>query len=371
MKLVVFGLAVTSSWGNGHATLWRALGRAWAARGHRLVFFEKDQPYYASHRDQREPPGIAVVLYADWASASRRARLELVDADAVLVTSFCPDAGPASDLALSAARPVRGFYDLDTPVTLGQVERGQPVAYLPPYGLAPFDLVLSYTGGRALEQLISRLGARRAVPFYGWVDQEVHRPVGPVRAWRGDLSFLGTYSADRQPALERLLLAPADRLPHRRFVLAGAQYPQDFPWRENLWFLSHLAPSAHAAFYVSCPLTLSVTRASMAALGYCPSPRFFEAAGCGIPVLSDRWEGLETFFEPGREVLVADTTEDAVAAIERSPGELREIGEAARARVMAQHTAARRAAELERLLFADDTDSLFSGPTWANAPAPG
>lgn len=350
MKLVVFGLAVSSSWGNGHATLWRGLGRALARLGHHLVFFERDVPYYASHRDAVRPEGIDLRLYGDWEEERSRAALELMDADAAVVTSFCPDAAEAAGLVLDATRPLHVFYDLDTPVTLALLDRGTPPAYLGPRGLRDFDLVLSFTGGAALHALRDRLGARAVAPLYGSVDPDVHRPApAPVEA-RYDLGYLGTYSPDRQPALQVLMLDPARALPDRRFVIAGSLYPRDFPWQENIWYLAHLPPQDHPGFYASARLTLNVTRGPMAAMGYCPSGRLFEAAACGAPILSDGWEGLDRFFRPGEEIIVASSTEDAIAALETGDESLRVMARRARERTLAEHTAGQRAAELLELL---------------------
>lgn len=353
MKLVVFGLSVSSSWGNGHATLWRGLGRALARRGHRVLFFERDVPYYAAHRDLTDVPGIDLRLYADWDGVRGAARAELDDADVGMVTSFCPDALPAGELVLGSRAAVRCFYDLDTPVTLAALEAGGRVAYIGARGLRDYDLVLSYTGGQALAALRTRLGARAAAPLYGSVDPEVHRPARPHadRAAQGyALSYLGTYAADRQAALRALLLDPARRRRDLRFLIGGAQYPVDFPWLPNVDFLQHVPPGEHAAFYAAAPLTLNVTRAPMAAMGYCPSARLFEAAACGVPVLSDRWEGLEAFFVPGSEILLADDAGEALAALEQPPAALARIGQCARERTLSEHTADRRAAELETLL---------------------
>lgn len=350
MKLVVFGLTVSSSWGNGHATLWRGLWRALARRGHRIEFFEKDVPYYAAHRDVTELPGGTLHLYQSWDEALPEARRELADADVAMVTSYCPDGASASDLALSASRPARVFYDLDTPITLQRLAAGEAVDYLPHAGLGEFDLVLSYTGGRALSALQNELGARRVAPLYGSVDPEAHFPVPPVESYRCDLSYLGTYAADRQAALSSLLIEPARRLPSRKFVIAGAQYPAVFPWTDNIFFVRHLPPAEHPAFFCSSRLTLNVTRQAMADYGYCPSGRLFEAAACGTPILSDWWEGLDAFFDPGREILIARGARDAMKAMEMSDAELAGISKAARERVLADHTANQRARELEELI---------------------
>jgi spore maturation protein CgeB len=350
MKLVIFGLSVSSSWGNGHATLWRGLIRALAAQGHHVIFFERDVPYYALHRDLEELPGGRLILYPDWGLVEMLARDELSDADAGIVTSYCPDALLATDLLLSSSVSLRVFYDLDTPVTLERLQSGAVVQYIGGQGLADFDLVLSYTGGAALTALRDRLGARRVAPLYGSVDPAVHYPVAAVQHYRADLSYIGTYADDRQRALQALLIDPARRLPFRRFLIAGAQYPQAFPWTDNIYFVRHLPPLEHPAFYSSSRLTLNVTRAAMAAMGFCPSGRLFEAAACGTAILSDAWPGLSDFFEPDSEILIAEDTDAAVVALEISDGELARIGRAARERTLAAHTAERRAADLVTLL---------------------
>jgi spore maturation protein CgeB len=350
VKLVIFGLAISSSWGNGHATLWRGLCAALIRRNHRVVFFERDVDYYAQNRDLFELPGGRLVLYPGWPDALPQARRELADADAAIVTSYCPDGVAATALVLDSPVPRRVFYDLDTPVTLARLAAGETVPYLAPGGLGGFDLVLSYTGGRALDELRHRLGARRAAPLYGSVDPAVHRPVPPVPGYRGDLSYLGTFAADRQAALEALFVEPARRHPERRFLLGGACYPADFPWTGNIFFVRHLPPGEHPAFFGSCRLTLNVTRAAMAAMGHCPSGRLFEAAACGAPVISDAWEGLDAFFAPGREILIAHGPDEVGAALSLGDAELRRIALAARERTLAEHTAACRALELERLL---------------------
>jgi spore maturation protein CgeB len=350
LKLVVFGLTVTSSWGNGHATLWRSLCRALARRGHRVTFFERDVPWYARARDLLEVPGLEVVVYPDWCDARRRAERELAGADVGMVTSYCPDGVAACHLLLSTAVPARAFYDLDTPVTLESLASGNWPAYLPPEGLSGFDLVLSFTGGAALRRLRSKLGARRVAPLYGSVDPQAHHPVPAVEGYRADLSYLGTYAADRQAMLERLFVEVARRLPDRRFVIGGALYPQDFPWATNIHFVRHMPPPHHPAFFSSSRLTLNVTRRAMVEMGWCPSGRIFEAAACGVPVLSDWWEGLDHFYTPGEEIMIARRTEDVFAALDLSDAELRRIAERARQRTLEEHCSDRRASELEAAL---------------------
>ena len=347
LRIVIFGLSVSSSWGNGHAALWRGLIGALLAAGHRVVFFERDVPYYRDYRDLSAlPEGGELVLYPDWASALPRARDALAGADVGMVTSYCPDALAATQLLQDGPTTLRCFYDLDTPVTLARLDAGEGVDYIGPDGLAGFDLVLSYTGGGALEALRTRLGARRVVPIYGSVDPALHRPAAPRPEYDALLSYLGTYAADRQAALERLFVEPARALPGERFVIGGAQYPDGFPWTPNTFFVRHLPPPAHPAFYCSSRLTLNVTREAMARAGWCPSGRLFEAAACGVPILTDHWAGLDHFFEPGREILVAHSTEGALAALRMSPAELSAIARRARERTLAEHSAACRAAEM-------------------------
>jgi spore maturation protein CgeB len=351
MRFVIFGLTVSSSWGNGHATLWRGLWRALAQRGHRIVFFERNVPYYAQHRDLLELAGGELVLYDRWDEVLPRARRELLDADAAIATSYCPDGIAASELMQEARRDaVKAFYDMDTPVTLENLREGRAVAYIGPRGLRDFDVVLSYTGGRSVEELRTRLGARRVATLYGHVDTEVHHPVPPAPAYRCALSYLGTYAADRQPALQALFIEPARRLPGQSFLIGGAQYPPDFPWTANIRFVRHMPPAEHPAFFCSSRLTLSVTRRAMAENGYCPSGRLFEAAACSTPVVSDWWTGLDDFLEPGREIVVARRAEDVVAALEMADEQLARIARDARERVLADHTSQRRAVELERIL---------------------
>ena len=248
MKIVIFGLALSSSWGNGHATLWRGLCRALVRAGHDVAFYERDVPYYAAHRDLHQLEGGELILYADWPSVRRRAEQDLEDADVAITTSYCPDAVMAADL-MQPAPALKVFYDLDTPVTLASLKQGKPVPYLPPTGLSQFDLVLSYTGGEALAALRDRLGGRRVAPLYGSVDPAVHRPMPPRDHYRAALSYLGTYSEDRQAKLEQLFLRPALDRPNQRFLLAGAQYPPSFPWSDNLFFVQHLPPGEHPAFF--------------------------------------------------------------------------------------------------------------------------
>jgi spore maturation protein CgeB len=319
-------------------------------RGHRVLFFEKDVPYYTSTRDMTEFPGCELRLYDNWENVAPHAERELSDADVGMVTSYCPDGRAASRLVLDSRARIRSFYDLDTPVTLSRLLAGQPVDYLPTGGLGDFDLVLSYTGGNALHLLTTLLMARRVAPLYGSVDPAIHRPAGAVAEFAADLSYLGTYAADRQEALEQLFIKPARIASQRRFMIGGAQYPAEFPWTSNINFVRHLPPAQHPAFYGSSRMTLNITRRAMADMGFCPSGRLFEAAACGAPILTDAWEGLEQFYRPGEEILLCRSTEDVLNALAMSDAQLRRIAVAARERTLAEHTADRRVIDLETIL---------------------
>jgi spore maturation protein CgeB len=363
MRLVVFGLSISSAWGNGHATLLRGLFRALNDSGHQIHFFEKDVPYYASHRDATQFPFVDLRLYSSFADVIPYARKLLNKADAALVTSYCPDGALACDLVLSSRARCKLFYDLDTPVTLLRLEQGEAVPYLPTYGLRDFDLVLSYTGGEAIGRLRKILGARRIETLYGWVDPDLYHPVNKDQRFACDLSYLGTYAPDRQAAFEELFLQPARSMPDRQFVLGGAMYSDAHNWPSNVRHFDHVVPTDHCAFYSSAPLTLSITRGTMAAMGYCPSGRLFEAAACGTAVLSDSWRGLDEFFEPGTEILVAKGSEDVSKALSEPREFMRRIGERARARALDTHTAAIRGRRLVNLIEKRDAEKIV--PEWA------
>jgi spore maturation protein CgeB len=345
VKLVVLGLSLSSSWGNGHATTYRALLRAFAARGHEVLFLERDVPWYASHRDLAAPDFCELRLYATLDELKSRWAAEVERADAVIVGSYVPDGVEVGRWAQKTARGVVAFYDIDTPVTLAKLAGGDH-EYLHPDLIPGYDVYLSFTGGPTLERLERRYGSPAARALYCSVDAEAYRPLEQARRW--DLSYLGTYSPDRQPTLERLLLEPARRAPELRFCVAGPQYPADIDWPVNVERLDHVGPADHPAFYAASRYTLNVTRADMIDAGYSPSVRLFEAAACATPIISDIWDGLETLFEPGREIVLALGADEVLTALRRADEPARRaMADAARARILAAHTAAHRAAELE------------------------
>ena len=346
MRLVFIGLSLSSSWGNGHATTYRALLKGLAARGHDILFLERNQPWYADNRDMPEPDFCELRIYDSIAQLWSYAP-EVAAADAVIIGSYVPQAADVIAWAACTHHGALCFYDIDTPVTLRQLATGG-AEYLHPTLIPLFDFYLSFTGGPTLDLLERRYGACRAEALYCSVDAETYRPLQVPRKW--DLGYLGTYSADRQPVLERLLLEPARRAPERRFIVAGPQYPDDIDWPANVERIEHLAPANHPEFYASCAWTLNVTRRDMVRAGYSPSVRLFEATACGTPVLSDAWAGIEDVLEPGREILIMRDSDDVLAALAIDDAARTAIGQAGRRRTLRQHTGVQRAAELEAWL---------------------
>lgn len=344
MRLVVLGLSLSSSWGNGHATTFRALLKAFVARGHEVLFLERDVPWYAPHRDLPDPDWCRLAFYSGLDELNRWAG-EVAGADAVLVGSYVPDGVPVGRWAQRTATGVCAFYDIDTPVTLAKLARGDH-EYLSPELIAGYDVYLSFTGGPTLQFIEERYGSPAARALYCSVDPQAYRPTGAAKRW--DLSYLGTFSDDRQPTLARLLIDVARAAPGKRFVVAGPQYPAGLDWPPNVERIDHLPPSDHAAFYSASRWTLNVTRADMIARGWSPSVRLFEAAACATPIVSDRWAGLDQLLLPGKEIVLADTTAEVLALLDRDDAAA--IGEAGRRRVLAEHTAAHRATELEGYL---------------------
>jgi spore maturation protein CgeB len=346
LSVVIFGLSITSSWGNGHATTYRGLVRELVRRGHQVTFVERDVPWYATTRDLPDPPYGTTHLYASLAEAKDRFAALVRDADLVVVGSYVPEGVAVGQWVTATARGLTAFYDIDTPVTLAKLARGDE-EYLSA-GLIPrYGLYLSFTGGPVLTHLERRLGSPMARPLYCSVDPELYFP-DPAAEIRWDLGYMGTYSDDRQPVLDRLLVSPARALPAARFVVAGPQYPDTIAWPENVERIDHLAPHEHRAFYNAQRFTLNVTRADMVRAGWSPSVRLFEAAACGVPIVSDPWAGLDHFFRPGEEILIARSAEESLAILTGTgDGQRRRIGGRARRRVLTSHTAATRAAELE------------------------
>ena len=362
MKLVIFGLSITSAWGNGHATTYRALARALHARGHRIVFFERDQHWYASNRDMPEPEFCDVKLFENWDESLPAIRRHLGDCDAAIVGSYFPDAIRAIDEMVDCDVPVKGFYDIDTPITVAQLRRGD-AEYLRVDQVPALDLYFSFTGGPMLQELEAKFGARRAVPLYCSFDPHRYTARGISKRYTCDFSYMGTYASDRQAKLEALFCQPARLLPELKFILAGSQYPPDFKCPANVRHIQHLSPRWHAHLYSSSRLVLNLTRQEMVSAGYSPSVRLFEAAACGATIVSDDWPGLDTFFVPEQEILLAHTAEDVVQYLNNSDrAQLSTIGRRAQERVLAEHTSHRRAEQFESYV-SDVLSSRIAAPS--------
>jgi spore maturation protein CgeB len=348
LRFVFVGLSLSSSWGNGHATTYRALLGALHERSHDILFLERDRPWYARNRDLGDPDYCRLEFYADLRDL-RRYSGEIASADAVIVGSYVPDGVAVARFVLRTAKGIKAFYDIDTPVTLAKLAAGD-FEYVSPAVIPRFDLYLSFSAGPALDVLERRYRARAARALYCSVDVNAYRPRRQKQ--RYDLGYLGTYSDDRQPALERLLLAPARRMPDLRFIVAGPLYPPDIDWPGNVHRVEHVPPEAHAEFYGGCRFTLNVTRSDMIRLGYSPSVRLFEAAAAGTPIISDVWDGIDTFFEPQREIALAQSAEDVCRILTGwSERQRRELARNARSRVLSEHTSLHRARQLEQLLL--------------------
>ncbi|QLF68940.1 glycosyltransferase [Peteryoungia desertarenae] len=340
---VFLGLSLSSSWGNGHATTFRSLIRGLAARGQRVLFLERDVPWYAEARDLENPDFCTLDYYSDIEDLLARHRDAITAAKAVIVGSYVP-AGVAVLDVLHALKPKRlCFYDIDTPVTLSKLDRGDE-EYIAKRQFPMVDIYFSFAGGPVLSWLEKALGVKQAVALYCSVDAERYQPTGEPISW--DLGYLGTYSRDRQPVLERLLIEPARRLPDKRFIVAGPQYPGDIDWPDNVDRIDHLPPADHPSFYSRQRFTLNVTRADMVALGWSPSVRLFEAAACETPIISDNWQGLTDFFSDGDEIRIATDSDEVVRILtETSEADRMAQAKAAARRVAERHTGLARADE--------------------------
>jgi spore maturation protein CgeB len=345
LDIVILGLSITSSWGNGHATTYRALVRALSHRGHNVCFLERDMPWYAEHRDMPNPPYGLTQLYQSVAELKQRFERKVKEADLCIVGSYVPDGIEIGEWVTRTCRGVKAFYDIDTPVTMAKLASGD-AEYITAWLVRRYDLYLSFAGGPLLQKIEREFGSSMARPLYCSVDPKVYFPEERTPKW--DLGYMGTYSVDRQSSLDTLLVEPAQRSQKLKTVVAGPMYPREFSWPGNVERIEHLPPASHRSFYNSQRFTLNLTRADMRNAGYSPSVRVFEAAACGTPIISDNWPGLETFFELEKEILTSSSTDEVLVYLKEIPeNERRAIGERARRRVLASHTSDHRALELE------------------------
>jgi spore maturation protein CgeB len=344
LNIVIIGLSVTSSWGNGHATTYRALIEALASRGHHVTFLERDVPWYRGHRDLTKPSNWTVKLYQSLQDIPRRYTSLIRDANLVILGSYVPDGIAIAEWVTAHAQGITAFYDIDTPVTLAGLDQG--LEYLSAAMIPRFDLYLSFSGGPVPGMIEDAYGSPMARVLYCSADPDLYRPHPVKQHW--SLGYLGTYSDDRQPSLERLLLAPAKMLADHQFVVAGSRYPEHLVWPDNVSRIEHLSQHQHPPFYSRQRFTLNLTRGDMRALGFSPSVRLFEAAACGTPVISDRWPGIETIFEPGTEILLVSDAREVSQILRDVPEERRlAIADKARRRIRADHTPGHRARQLE------------------------
>ena len=354
---VFIGLSLSSSWGNGHASTYRALLRGLKSLERKILFLERDVPWYAENRDLPSPDFCELALYQSPDDLKQRFARRIAGARAVIVGSYVPDGVEVLDYVLEQARGVTAFYDIDTPITLAGLDSGQ-ATYLSARQIPKLDLYFSFTGGPTLNRLAQTFGARQPHPLYCAVDPTLYQPVSAKSRW--DLGYLGTYSPDRQPTLEKLLLEPARRLPHKRFVVAGPQYPTGIDWPANVDRIEHLAPADHAKFYASQRFTLNVTRSAMIAAGWSPSVRLFEAASCGVPLISDRWLGLTDLLPEREAILIAEKADDVIEILVNLPDSDRlGISQRAQQIVLCNHTGSARAQELSQYVKQTNSTAKF------------
>jgi spore maturation protein CgeB len=355
LQILFLGLTISSSWGNGHATPYRAILKALHEQGVQTVFYERDVSYYARHRDFVSCSYCDLVLYDTWQAIREDVLSKARAADVVVTASYLPEGALISEELLAVNGPLHVFYDLDAPITVNALGRG-PVDYLSAALIPQFDLYLSFTGGGILHRLECEHSARLARPLYGCVDPDVYRRVAPSAHFDCRLSYMATYAADRWGKVQDLFLAPARALSSDTFLLAGSMYPAAEPWPANVERIEHVSPAEHPQLYSSSAATLNLTRAEMAESGYCPSGRFFEAAACGAPMLTDFWEGLDTFFHPTDELTVVGTAQDVVHALQLNGYELGRKAARARQRTLDEHTGRDRARQL--LAYCEEARNL-------------
>ena len=348
-----FGSSLVSAYWNGAATYYRGVVRALHERGYRVTFYEPDAYERQKHRDIPDPEWATVVVYAASTDGVLQALEQATSADIIVKTSGVGVFDTLLEnavLTLKAPHATAIFWDVDAPATLDRLEQNlnDPLRALIPQ----YDLVLTYGGGDPVVQAYTAVGARVCVPIYNALDPSTHYPVAPEPRFQADLAFLGNRLPDRERRVETFFLSAAAALPDRRFLLGGNGWA-DKPMPPNVHYAGHVYTRDHNAFNCTPRAVLNISRDSMARYGFSPVTRVFEAAGAGACLITDAWEGIEDFLEPGREVLVAEGGDD-VADLTRAltADTARQIGAAARRRVLSEHTYAHRVEQLERLLGA-------------------
>jgi spore maturation protein CgeB len=352
MKIAFFGSSLVSAYWNGAATYYRGIIRALAGRGHQVTFYEPDAYERQQHRDMEDPDWARVVVYAGTGEDGVRAALD--DARGADLVVKASGVGVFDELLEAAVLELRTpgnlvvFWDVDAPATLDRVhgDAADPFhACIPRY-----DIVLTYGGGDPVIRAYHELGARACVPIYNALDPRTHHPVAPNPRFAADLGFLGNRLPDREARVEQFFLDVAAARPGRSFLLGGSGWGER-PLPQNVVYAGHVYTRDHNTFNCTPLAVLNINRESMARYGFSPPTRVFEAAGAGACLITDAWEGIELFLEPGREVLVAHTGGDVAAHLDQlDAGWARRIGDAALRRVLAEHTYDHRAALLEAVL---------------------
>jgi len=351
MKIAFWGSSLVSAYWNGAATYYRGVLRALAHLGHEITFFEPDAYDRQKHRDIEDPEWARIVVY-DAGNAYEFDRLLAVSAafDVVVKASGVGVLDEFLEARVAALPPpvCKVFWDVDAPATLDRLA-SRPAD---PFhrALPKYDLVLTYGGGKRVTDQYRVSGARQCFAIYNAFDPDVHFPVPPNPRFACDLSFLGNRLPDREARVEEFFLRAAQLAPDQRFLLGGAGW-EDKPKPPNVTYIGHVYTADHNAFNCSARMVLNISRESMARYGYSPATRVFEAAGAAACLITDAWEGIDSFLEPDRETLVASNGADVARFLaEVSPERARSIGEAARNRVLAEHTYDRRGKLVESIL---------------------
>lgn len=352
LDIAFFASSLVSAYWNGAATYYRGIVRALAERGHRVTFYEPDAYQRQQHRDMEDPSWARVVVYSAAGPEHALAAVEQArGADLVIKASgvgVFDELLEAAVLDLQTARTLVAFWDVDAPATLDRVTQHPADPFRP---LVPqYDLVLTYGGGDPVVQAYTALGARACIPIYNALDPHTHFPVPPDQRFAADLAFLGNRLPDRERRVEEFFLAVAARRPGQTFLLGGNGWA-DKPMPANVRYAGHVFTRDHNAFNCTPKAVLNINRESMARYGFSPPTRVFEAAGAGACLITDAWEGIELFLEPGREVLVAAdaaAVEHYLAAL--TPERASALGQAALRRVLSEHTYAHRVVQLEAVL---------------------
>lgn len=353
MNVAFFGSSLVSAYWNGAATYYRGIIRALHERGYRTTFYEPDAYDRQEHRDIPDPDYAEIVVYeaeeeSDVLAAVERAR----EADLVVKAS---GVGVHDELLEKAVLDLKSpdrlvvFWDVDAPATLERMQNNPEDAFR---ALVPeYDMILTYGGGTPVVESYEALGARRCVPIYNALDSTTHHPVEPDPRFEGDLGFLGNRMPDREMRVWEFFFHPARRLQDKRFLIGGSGWDQNVLEADNVAYLGHVYTRDHNAFNCTPLAVLNITRESMVRFGYSPATRVFEAAGAGACLITDAWDGIELFLEPGSECLVAKSGDEVVEILrDLDAGRARPMGEAARERVLSEHTYSHRAAELDALL---------------------